>query len=130
MDKFVTLLSKCPTISTVQTQHYVSQHLNHHTDFGYQIRRIYVQSHILEYLMQPTTTGKYLCILTDLNFAANHAVGIDCDHHPKFIYDCCEETALYLCPSNMDKCVGVDETFMKIQYIGEIIKYGESNLKH
>ena len=100
----------------------VSHHLNHNPQFGYQIRRAKGPNPSLEYLMHPKTKGKYVCILTDMNYTPSHAVGIDCDS--QLIYDCCEDTALYLTLTNMNKWVGAGEILDKIHCIGEIYKYG------
>ena len=94
--------------------------------FGYQLAHVPKKKYesYFEYLMCNNTRGKYVCVICDGNYSSNHDVGIDCDIHPKLIWDCCEDTALALSARNMHRCVGPGEHFEKIQYIGKIQPYG------
>lgn len=95
---------------------------------NYQLKRVQFHNRkglpTHEKLMKADVKGKYVCVLLDSNYSTNHAVGIDCDSEPKMIWDCCESQALNLCVSHLNRCVGSDESFVRISYIGELVQYG------
>ena len=83
----------------------------------------YYYSYYYNYIpfVMEARTGKYVCVLTDNNYAEKHVVGIDCGSNPKMVWDSSEKQALELTQDNLDKCTGDNNYCVKIQTIGEIV---------
>ena len=76
-----------------------------------------------KYLDDDATKGKYVCVLTDIEFCSQHSVGIDCDSFPKMIWYCCEKKPMELSRTNLDTCVGGKDMFLEIKIMGLIKRY-------
>lgn len=74
-----------------------------------------------EFLMN-ATDGLYVCVLlTYPNYTNTHAIGVDCNHYYKVIYDCYEQRGLQYSLENLDLCCGPKSNFHLISFIGEIV---------
>ena len=73
----------------------------------------------VDYILAPTTTGKYLCELMTYSGRSTHVIGIDCDE--KLIYDCMENYVLVLNRRTLDHCCGSLSNGLKlISILGEL----------
>ena len=72
---------------------------------GYQLMKVPKQNKVdyIDLLMNPDTTGQYLCKLDSQGNQRLHVVGIDCNK--KLIFDSMESYALELSKDNLDHCV-------------------------
>ena len=96
-------------------------HLLQQYAIGYQLKHVdHKNIPILEYLMSPSVTGKYVCILRTMQLTTNHDVGVNCDFLPKEIWDFCEPRTLELSYDNLNRCVGEVKLFEIIRYVGEL----------
>ena len=96
---------------------------------NYELRKVKINtSNYIPFLMN-TKTGKYVCVVTDNNYAEKHVIGIDCESDPKLIWDTSEKQAMELSHENLDKCTGTGNYCLKIRTIGEIVEKNTSLTK-
>ena len=74
----------------------------------------------LDFLLNPSSTGKYICQLRTNANVCQHTVGVDCDK--KMIYDCMEKKKLPLTRESFDQCCGQHQNGIKeIGYWGKVV---------
>ena len=74
----------------------------------------------LAYILDSTTTGKYICQLKTNAHECSHSVGIDCDN--ALIYDCMQNNKLPLNMKSLKLCCGEDQNGIKaIGYWGKFV---------
>ena len=75
----------------------------------------------LDHIMNPSTSGQYICQLESNGGNKNHVIGIDCNE--KAIVDSCEKYALKLTRENLNHCCGVHLKGLKrIIYCYRLVK--------
>ena len=84
------------------------------------LKTVQLNTNYMDMMLDPYTTGKYICQLETNGGAKTHVVGIDCDR--QIIIDSCESHALRLSKNNLDLCCGHHFTGIKhIKYCYELI---------
>ena len=92
----------------------LANELNDHTIF--QLQRVssvrFVQDR-LSYVLDPNTTGKYICQLRSNANTCRHVVGVDCDPPNRCIYDCIEKVKLPITLESFNRCCGEQQNGIK-----------------
>ena len=89
---------------------------------NYELRKVKERtSNYIPFLMS-TNEGKYVCVVTDNNYAEKHVIGIDCEADPKLIWDSSEKQAMELTHENLHRCTGSGNYCLKIRTIGKIVQ--------
>ena len=77
-------------------------------EIGYTLMKVPRDSNntsYLDHIMNPSTSGQYICQLESNGGNKNHVIGIDCNE--KAIVDSCEKYALKLTRDNLNHCCGI-----------------------
>ena len=84
----------------------VTQPLSYFVEkYGYMLQRVKNKHKCyIQYLLDETTKGKYICVLTTHSNEKTHVMGIDCDK--KELCDCMEKYYLKLSKASLDYCCG------------------------
>ena len=96
----------------VQMNHWTLQSLlQKDKKINYCLKKVPETMPYLDMMLDPTTTGQYICQLCTKAGSESHVIGIDCDD--KRIYDCMEKYVFHLTLENIDYCCGPNENGIK-----------------